>query len=402
MNKQSSKTYLELEWKKGLKLIPLFFLILVITLTLLAGAVLSYSRLKGQEGSPVRIDVAIAGGSGDAMTEKALLLVQQMEVVRSITKFHRTTRAEADQKVADGTYDAAVYLNDNMYQDINQGRNTPVLIRMADKPTFESELFRELVLSGIDDLQTAEASIYAVYDMSREYPMAQSAGSVANRMAREYIKLFLSRGVLFKNSLLAPFGEMTGLEYAGISILLILPLILGVGCASFYGRDERVTGLLLARRGVPLWLQSLIRVTVLTGIMWLFMLLAAAVIRLTGMPEEVSLFRPPALLAAAFALAAYIHLVYSALRSEGGSFLYLIVTAALIILGGGLFPPEFMPAGLARATAALPFAWWQKLLAGAALGHVSAGALAAVLAGAVLMVAAAQLIQGLLSRGGVR
>ena len=61
-----------------------------------------------------------------------------------------------------------------------------------------------------------------------------------------------------------------------------------------------------------------------------------------------------------------------------------------------------MPAGLARATAALPFAWWQKLLAGAALGHVSAGALAAVLAGAVLMVAAAQLIQGLLSRGGVR
>ena len=78
MNRVSAKTYFEMEGKKGLQLIPLFFLMLLLTVALLGAAVLCINAASGKGGTLLRVDVAIAGGNEDAMTEKAVKLVQQM------------------------------------------------------------------------------------------------------------------------------------------------------------------------------------------------------------------------------------------------------------------------------------------------------------------------------------
>ena len=153
-----------------MQLIPLFFLMLLLTVALLGAAVLCFNAANGKGGTLLRVDVAIAGGNEDEMTEKAVKLVQRMDVIKSIAKFHRVSEAEADRKISDGTYDAALYVTDNMYEDINEGYNTPIVIKISDNPTLSAALFRELVLTGVEDLQTAESTIYSVYDMSKEYP----------------------------------------------------------------------------------------------------------------------------------------------------------------------------------------------------------------------------------------
>ena len=353
-----------MEGKKGLQLIPLFFLMLLLTVALLGAAVLCFNAASGKGGTLLRVDVAIAGGDEDEMTEKAVKLVQRMDVIKSIAKFHRVSEAEADKKISDGTYDAAIYLTDNMYEDINEGYNTPIVIKISDNPTLSAALFRELVLTGVEDLQTAESTIYSVYDMSKEYPTKKRTRKVANKMASRFINLFLGRGTTFKTTMLSAYGDMTALEFAEISLVLVFALILGIGFAPFYGRDEIVTGRSLARIGVGRVYQSGVKIVVMTGILWVFLIILTALLKIPEMLREVSLLRPVHLLLPALGIAAYIHFIYQLLPGESGSFLYMIVTVMMVVLAGGLFPVSLMPPALAQLSGVLPFYGWQSYLSG--------------------------------------
>ena len=65
-----------MEGKKGLQLIPLFFLMLLLTVALLGAAVLCFNAASGKGGTLLRVDVAIAGGNEDEMTEKKLTIIK--------------------------------------------------------------------------------------------------------------------------------------------------------------------------------------------------------------------------------------------------------------------------------------------------------------------------------------
>ena len=383
-----------------MRIIPLFFLMLTLTVALTGAAVLCFQSVQKKGGSLLRIDVAVAGGSGDKMTEKAVGLVQQMDVVKSVCRFHRVSVKEADEKVRDGQYDAALYLTDHMYQDINQGYNTPVVIKLADHPSFSGKLFCELIETGVRDLQTAEATVYAVYDLSEEYPTGKPAEKIANKMAARFIKLFLGRGTVFKTSVLSPYGEMTGIQFAVFSLMLILPLLLGMGFASFYGNDEILTGRSLARIGVPRWFQSGVKIIVMTVLIWVFMMLTEAVCRIPEALRPAASVNPVFLILPAFGITAYIHLIYSLIPDESGSCLYLVISALMLVFAGGIFPPSLMPriaGGIARV---LPFFGWQRFLSATAGGASAGYAAVMVVAAAAVMIAAAEAAVCIRQRGG--
>ena len=200
--------------------------------------------------------------------------------------------------------------------------------------------------------------------MSKEYPTKKRTRKVANKMASRFINLFLGRGTTFKTTMLSAYGDMTALEFAEISLVLVFALILGIGFAPFYGRDEIVTGRSLARIGVGRVYQSGVKIVVMTGILWVFLIILTALLKMPEMLREVSLLRPVHLLLPALGIAAYIHFIYQLLPGESGSFLYMIVTVMMVVLAGGLFPVSLMPPALARLSGALPFYGWQSYLSG--------------------------------------
>ncbi len=61
LDKTKAKTYAWIEWKKGLKSIPLFFLITVIGILLLLAALAVSRAASGSNDASVKIDVAVAG-----------------------------------------------------------------------------------------------------------------------------------------------------------------------------------------------------------------------------------------------------------------------------------------------------------------------------------------------------
>ena len=393
LDKTKAKTYAWIEWKKGLKSIPLFFLITVIGILLLLAALAVSRAASGSNDASLKIDVAVAGAKGDSMTEKAVTVVRTLDVVRTITRFHMTDTDEADQGIADGTYDAAIYLTGNMYEDINEGYNTPVVVRFSGNSVLEADLFRELIETGVKDLGIAESSIYAVYDLSREYPTAKKTRKIATKMAKRYIRMFLERTLLFDNELISSESEMTPLEYAVTSLMLIMMLLTGVGLAGFYSADEVVTGKALERTGIRRWYQNTVKIAVISSVIWLMQQIVSCILAVLLRGGEIRMVHPLATIPLAVGVAALIHLVYRVIPTNSAALVYLLVSVFMIIAGGGFFAPSSMPKAAEAVSRILPFSTWHLYLSKLLKTDGGAGGVCVrVLIGAVIMIALAAVL----------
>ena len=86
-----------MEWKRGLRSIPLFFLVLLGTAAILIGAVALSGVMNGRSEVLPKVDVAIVGAEGDAMTEKGIRMAGRLEVVKATTKFHFVSEQQAEK-----------------------------------------------------------------------------------------------------------------------------------------------------------------------------------------------------------------------------------------------------------------------------------------------------------------
>ena len=186
--------YLWLEIKKGMKFIPFFLAGILFTAAAVILAAAAFSAANGGEQVLPKATAAIVidsdgsdetrteAGQADLKTNLALGLVSGMPSVKSVCEFVFMSPKEAADGLQEGTVDAAVYLPQNVYEDINTGINTPVLIRVSGKYTsFTGGMFEELVRSGVSYIRSVEGSIYAVDSLSRSYPVVDTLAA-----AREF------------------------------------------------------------------------------------------------------------------------------------------------------------------------------------------------------------------------
>ena len=137
--------YLKYEMKKGMALIPFFVVSALIAGGALIAAAVIFCAVMDERGLFPKAEVAIVAGSDgtddssdergriDLQTKLAIGMVEGMESVKSICRFSYLSPKEAAEGLASGKIDAALYMPDGMYDDINTGRNTPVLIRLSAK-----------------------------------------------------------------------------------------------------------------------------------------------------------------------------------------------------------------------------------------------------------------------------
>lgn len=362
MNLTRAKTYCKMEWKRGLRSIPLFFLVLLVTAGILVAAVAVSGIASGNSTALPKVDVAVVGSEGDAMTEKGIRMAGRLEVIKATTEFHYVSEKEADEGIEDGTFDAAIYLNDNMYEDINQGVNTPVHIRLARDGTISEKLFREMVEVGVYDLGTAESAIYAFYDLAEQYPTARRPLRIANKMASRFISLFLSRTSVWDDTMLSSNGEQTTAVYTTVTFELVFALLLGIGFAIFYTEEERTTGKALERLGVSALAQHAVKISVMTVSIWLFIQILTGLAMLVPALRSWPLFHPLGSWIPAFGMAVFVHFVYHFAKGPAAAFIYLICAAAMVVLAGGVVPIGQMPRPMAACVKLLPFAGWHQYL----------------------------------------
>ena len=393
--------YLKYEMKKGMALIP-FFLVSALLAggAVLLAAIIFCAVMDARQLFP-KAQVAIVAGSdgtddsseakGDVglKTNLALGLVQGMESVKSICSFNYMSPLEAVEGLKDGSVDAAIYLPKGVYEDINNGTNTPVLIRLSPRNKALSEgLFAQLVADGASLIRTVETGVYSVDRTSAVYAPVSSLGNAEDQMFSLYVKCALARGNSFTEHGVSLFGSLTQLQFYEVTAILLLLLLFGIGFAVLYNEGERRAVFYMRRSGfhcVKAAAAKLLSATCVLFLLLTLITLAAGVLFPNGIAagsgEEAAAI--PELLAGAFSklpsqlpmilliagtLSILIHVIYSLIPVKHAALLYLLIVIALFCLTGGLLPSPSMSRGLQTAASISPIPLWQKAIAAMLFG----------------------------------
>ena len=245
--------------------------------------------------------------------------------------------------------------------------------------------------------------------LSRSYPVVDTLAAAEDTLFNIYIQKVLARGETFTGSSISAFGDLTMPQFYGAAAALLILLIFGVGASKLYDSSERSMTRALKRKGLHPAATSLMKYLALTATLFFLSLLIALVGDVIGAAaasfmdgaaaeEAVSVtaclksglgavplfFRHigarllPALFLA-LPLAALMHLLYTFLPLRRAAASYLIIAAALFIVGGGLIPKAFLPELMQGITGFLPTAVLERQSAALLFGTRGGQILPAVL-----------------------
>ncbi len=386
MNKHAF-IYCKLIWKKGLAILPRFFITLAVTALALAGAGFVLYSATGDSSVLPGIDVALVTEGNDPTIKMGAGIVQNMESVRAVCRFHEVSEEEAVAGLKSGRYQAAAYLPEDLYEDVNSGVNTPVKVQVASGSLLSVSMFKDLIDVAMTMLQTGESAVYALYDAAEVYETNKKVPSVTGQIAVKYLGLALQRAAAYNVKVISPYGE-TGLPvfYTVTGILAAICILFGVSFSSLYKKESPVVRKCLARTGVRDAAGVFARLSVVTAVLWGLLVVTCFIVSRFA---DFAVFRASTmlqLLPVAFSLAAFMHMIYSFASGESGSLVYLLVSLLVFVLGGGLFPASFLPEVLAAVPKYLPIQLWQRVLTGAFAGESAAEAVRLTLVYGIVMI----------------
>ena len=377
--------YLKMEIRKGMGLIPFFVVSALIAGAAIFAAAAVFCAVTDRKQLFPRAEVAVvmdSDGSDDTSSEKgkadlkttmAIGLVESMSSVKSLCDFTYMSPSDAAEGLRKGTLSAAIYLPKGTYENINSGVNTPVLFRLSPSDAaFSGSLFRQLVTDGVSMLKTVEAGIYAIDYQSAVNPPVQTLANAEDTLFGTFLKSILSRTSAFEEEGVSLFGAMSMTQFYVLSGLLLLLLLLGIGCASFYSEGERAALKYLRRYSLhPVFMSAAkwIALTLMFFVMTMICTMAASAIEAVSSGADgkaavlISAGHWPMLLGVAFSIAAYVHLIYTFASSRQSAFIYLLTTAAIFSLAGGFLPVYYLPRSVRVLLPFIPVRMWQSALA---------------------------------------
>ena len=394
MKNKTKGIYCRLIWKKGISILPRYLLTLAMTIVILAvSAALIFSVANRSRSQEPKIQVGIVVPGNDITTILAVRMVAEMDAIRTACNIQFLNDEKARAAVKSGSIQAAVFITEDIFDDVSSGANTPVLIQVGEDSGLGVQRFRDIVNVGLSLVRTGQGGMYALDKMMELHEVTEEAWDIRCDTIDNYFLVLVSRNNIWNTSVLSSYGgiTMTGF-YCMTGALGVVCLLFGCAFAALYDKKERAVDVCLRRMGIGVFTRSLSRLLVMTFVYWvlLFAILLPALL-VTGeavfsVPWMLGLLA--GLIPAAFSAAAYTHLVYSWAVGESGSLFFLICTALLFVLGGGIFPAAYLPRGLYHFSQVLPVSFWQKYLSDLLWNGFSAAGLSGVLLYGLAMAAA--------------
>ena len=385
--------YRKLIWKKAMLVLPRFLLSLVLSVLAVGLCAFVVYKASGEERMLPGIDVAVVAEGDDLMVQMGMNLVQGMESVKSLCRFHSTDEADAVSGLQSEKYQAAVYLPEDIYDDVNEGVNTPVRVQISSRSILSLSLFRDLVDTALSMIQTGESAVYALYDTSYAYETNGKVDPLTDRIAAGFMTLAITRGSDFRVTVLSPYGDISIRSFYTVTIVLFLVcLLLGACFAGLFRREKEAMLVSLKRNGITDLTRTGAKISAMMLV--LFPLLTVTYIALSRL-TDISVFRLASLLfllVLSLSLASFMHLICQVVPGEACSLFYMIVSMVIFLLGGGLFPSSMLPESLHVLPALLPVRGWQRCLLEVFEGTLSSEVLLEVLLYGFIMAAAAYLI----------
>ena len=361
-------TYVQLQWKRCVKSIIRSVLVLgVIAVGFGSVFWLIGGLFKEDKLSLVNVGVVIP--REEKVSSYITGFISSMESVKSICKFvYYDSEEEAIEQMNKGNCRAAVVLPDGFFHDVQVGINPPAIIYFPEDANVAEKVFRELLISGVSFLQTAESSVYAALNLAYEKGSAQDISEIGNNLALIYVEKIFARSKMFSEDLLSPFGRMKREDYYFYSALVIFLSFFGIGFKCMYGRENYTVEDKLRINGMGKVKCSVIKILIMSLLFYLVCLIVIGADTLIGKlinheirEYEGMLFGALAILAVTLAL--YYHVIFSLCADTKTAVAVIIILCIIGVLISGLVVPENNLSQWAAAIGKFtPQRLWMRLL----------------------------------------
>ncbi len=383
--------YYLVQQKTAFAYIPKLMLCMLCFAVLLAGFIFAGSKLLYKNESPVsKVKIALVAEDNNAMIDLAVHYIENMDSVESICEFFIMEYNEAYQKLRNGDVYAVVYLPPDFIKHILNGQNTPAQITLHPDSGADSILFETLASAAAYTLRTAQAGIYAGIDTAAHYNRNDSIKQITNDLNEEYINLALRRSRMFDLNEISATKSLSIADFYTSSAFILLLLLSGIGCSSFYKNNSRFLCKMITRHGINTATQIVIQGLAISvcyftlfGIPYLFYSITMTDIDVA----QLLLIFLPTLFTLIFSICEFVLLIFNISKNpQTGVLLLFFASIVMIFLSGGILPSVFLPETVQNISLFLPSGRWLDLSTALFSGEVNAEALIMSLGFAVIFI----------------
>lgn len=349
--------YMKLQLKRTCKTIPSFLAGAIVLAALLGTIALSASKVIYGEAVTGRISVGVVLPEEDEVASLALSMLSSMDSVKSVCDFVYLEADEGRSRLSNGDLNVLMVVPEGFVKDIMQGVNTPVTVVLPENAGMETMIFKELADAGAKTLSVAQAGIYGADEFCMIHGLVDSIPEVESALNRLYMKYALPREDYFRNYQVSAAGDVTMIQYYGISAMVLLLLFCGIPASSVVKPDSLILQQKLKLIGVGRKTMVFSRMVSVAFLMMLILALAGGI--LSAMEWiQISWWQAGWAIFICFAAASLVVLAYEAAGSQmAGVMLVFLSSVVMMFLSGGFIPMVFLPQGFAEISAFLPSTW---------------------------------------------
>ncbi len=367
-------TYLFLQLKRCAKALTKMLLITAVSLAVVALLVAGMMKILSENKSLTLAKIGVSIPEDEAVTAYVTSFIESMDSVKSICEFEYMDEERAIREFNEGKLQAAVVIPSGFYHDVQVGLNPPAVIYFPEDPGLVGSMFKEVLVSGVSYLQTAEAGVYAAIDTAYTYEAAISIADIGQLLALDYVSQVLARDNVFEETSVSALGEMTLLSYYFVAAVIIIMAFSGIAYSFMYERSSRTVDDKLRINGINRFTGGIARVIAMTP----YIFVTGMIVYFAGLyagsrfedelveyNSNVWLF----MLLCAFLFAIYFEIVYDlAGRGKTGIFVLVIINVIGICISGLVIPPAYMSDITNKAGNLIPFKHLAGLLSYAFYG----------------------------------
>lgn len=365
-------------WKTLLKSIGSFCVCLLLTAVLVA----AFSTIMRNAQVFQKVNIGIAIPEGESISRLATQYISSMDSVRSVCDFYYLDEQEAVEQLKQGTLQAVVVLPEGFYHDVQVGINPPAQIYFPKDAAQNTQVFEELVATGVSFLQTAEAGVYAALDTASYYGIELQGAGLGDTIAYLFANQMLKRDSVYSARMLSSMGNLSVVEYYYAAGFVILLMMCGIQFGFLYGKRKRSVEDQLKIRGVGSIRQSVVKVLVMTMFLYvtglLYYFAGIGIADRTGTYFVFYLGTTwYALLLLCLGIAIYFHVLYELSGSSSQAAVFVFAVNVITIIGAGVLIPEaYLGKEIAGISHFLPMKYWNAYAAGMLEGEMPKEAVA--------------------------
>lgn len=360
-------SYTLLQWKRSFKALLMVLGIFAATALSVAGVFLGISALL-KSGSFSIIKVGLVLPEEELLTEYVTDFISSMDSVKSVCSFERMDEATAMEQYENGTLKAVIVLPSGFYHDVQVGINPPAVIYWPEDPGIAGNVFRELLLSGVSYLQTAESAVYSALSTANTYGSKVEIAGIGNNIALKFVDVIFQRDKMFSEEFVSAMGRMSFTAYYFRVGLILSLMFLGL----FFNRMYTVSGKAIDDKlrinGVNSFMAGLSKIVVMWPIIWIWGMLIylSGVLVSSYFGLDMAEFNPQIfgmMALIALTMAVYFQLIFGLTRdNRKGIFVLIMINIVGAVCSGLIVPSAYMADWTVSVGNVLPMKWWMVLL----------------------------------------